>query len=258
MKSAGAGKIIVRNWLGYQRYWRGALIFSFLNPILFLLAMGLGIGALVTRTSPEAFGEVGYLAFFSTGMLAATCMQTGVFESSFPIMAKMTWQKNYEAMLATPLQVANLVFGEIWWLCLRLLMVGVPFFLVMLGFGVAKQPMAPLAIPATVLCGVACGTTMMAYTATLDTDANFASVFRFVLTPLFLFSGTFFPLDQLPSWVGIVANLTPLYHGIELVRGFMLYGISLPEVALHAAYLVALLLISGRFAMKTFVRRLVT
>jgi lipooligosaccharide transport system permease protein len=156
------------------------------------------------------------------------------------------------------MRVANLVFGEIWWLTLRLLMVATPFFLVMLGFGVAEQPLAPLAIPATVLCGAACGTAMMAYTATLETDANFASVFRFVLTPLFLFSGTFFPLDQLPTWVRVVANLTPLYHGIELVRGFTLYGISLPTASLHIAYLVVLLAISTRLAMRTFVKRLVT
>jgi lipooligosaccharide transport system permease protein len=139
-----------------------------------------------------------------------------------------------------------------------MLMVATPFFIVMLAFGVVEQPTAPLAIAATVLCGVACGTTMMAYTATLETDANFASIFRFILTPLFLFSGTFFPLDQLPQWVRVAANLTPLYHGIELVRGFTLYGISLPEAALHIGYLVALFAISTRLTVRTFTKRLVT
>jgi lipooligosaccharide transport system permease protein len=250
-------KVVQRNWTVARRYWRGSLIFSFLSPTLYLAAMGLGVGALVAQRSPGAFGEFGYLPFFATGMLAAATMQTGTFESSFPIMSKITWQRNYEAMLATPLGVINLFLGELGWLTIRLSMVAVPFFVVMSAFRVPKRPTAILAIPAAVLTGLAFGAAIMALSAKLKTSGGFSSVFRFVITPLFLFSGTFFPLDRLPPWIKTVANATPLYHGIELVRGLSLYGISLRAAAWHIAYLVGFLCLGTFVGIRLFKKKLV-
>lgn len=234
-------KVVQRNWVVMRRIWRSQLFFSFLNPALYLGAMGLGIGALISSRSPGAFGEGGYLGFFSTGMLAAGTMQTAVFESSWPIMSKITWQRNYEAMLATPLRVTNLFLGELGWLFLRLCAVAGPFFLVMLAFRIPQRPLAILALPAALLTGLGFGAAMMGYAGVITNSNYFSTVFRFVITPLFLFSGTFFPLDRMPPWVRTVANATPLYHGIELVRGFTLYGISLGAVVWHAGYLLVFL-----------------
>jgi lipooligosaccharide transport system permease protein len=250
-------KVVQRNWMVVRRYWRGSLFFSFLNPTLYLAAMGLGIGALVASRSPNAFGEGGYLGFFSTGMLAAATMQTGTFESSFPIMSKITWQRNYEAMLATPLQVRNLFLGELGWLVLRLSAVAVPFFLVMLAFRVPRQPYAVLAIPAAVLTGLGFGAAVMSVAGKLKSSQDFSAIFRFVITPLFLFSGTFFPLDRMPSWIRTVANFTPLYHGIALVRGFTVYGISVAAVLGHTAYLVAFLAAGTYVGVRIFKKKLV-
>ena len=249
-------KVVQRNWVVMRRYWRSSLFFSFLNPVLYLGAMGLGIGVLIASRSPGAFGEGGYLGFFSTGMLAAGTMQTAVFESSWPIMSKITWQRNYEAMLATPLRVSNLFFGELTWLLVRLCTVAVPFFLVMLAFRIPRQPLTFLALPAALLTGLGFGAAMMGYAGVIKNSNQFSTVFRFVITPLFLFSGTFFPLDRMPSWIRTVANVTPLYHGIELVRGFTLYGISPGEVAWHVGYLIAFLG-TGTFAgIRIFQRKL--
>lgn len=253
-----ATKVAIRNSLVFWRMWRGSLIFSFLNPVLFLASIGLGIGAMVSRQSPGAFGGVGYLSFFSAGMLAATCMQTGSFSGSFPIASKINYQRNYEAMLATPLRVRDLVFGELAWMAVILATVAVPFFAVMWAFGVPRTPLAVLSIPAAILTGVGFGAAVMAYAAVMKTENSFAQVFRFVITPLFLFSGTFFPLDEVPSWIEVVANFTPLYHGVELVRGVTLYGLSGTEAIWHIGYLAAFLAAATWIAIRTFSRKLVS
>lgn len=218
--------------------------------------MGLGIGGLVAREDSQAFGDAGYVAFFATGMLAATCMQTGAFSATYPVMSRIRWERNYESMLSTPLGVRDLVVGELSWIALMLTLQVIPFFLIMLAFGVPFSPSGVLAIPVAILLGLACAAPVLAYTATLETDESYSWLFRFVLTPLFLLSGTFFPIDQLPAWGAAVANISPLYHGIELVRGFMLYELSALSATWHVAFLLLLLLISTKLGIRTMSSRL--
>jgi lipooligosaccharide transport system permease protein len=218
--------------------------------------MGLGIGALVTRGDPQAFGDAGYVAFFATGMLAATCMQSGAFSATYPVMSRIRWERNYESMLSTPLGVRDLVVGELSWIALMLTLQVIPFFSIMIAFGVPFSASGVLAIPIAILLGLACAAPVLAYTATLETDESYSWLFRFVLTPLFLLSGTFFPIEQLPSWGAAVANISPLYHGIELVRGFMLYELSALSAIWHVAFLLLLLLISAKVGIRTMTSRL--
>ncbi len=246
-----------RNGLVYKHVWKGTLLFTFLNPILYLGAIGFGIGALVSRRSPEAFGEGGYLAFFATGMLASTCMNAASFESSWSILQKFTRYGTYEAMLATPLQSKDVVLGELFWIGLRLTTVASAFFIVMVAFGVVGASSAVLAIPAAVFTGLGFSAAIMAYSATAESSNDLSGMQRFVIQPLFLFSGTFFPLDALPTWLNVLANVSPLYHGIELVRGVTLYGISAAEAAWHLACLLVFLAVSIFLAFRTFHRRLV-
>lgn len=250
-------KVVRRNGLVYKHIWKGTLLFTFLNPILYLGAIGFGIGELVSRRSPDAFGKGGYLAFFATGLLASTCMNAASFESSWPILQKLTRGRTYEAMLATPLQTKDVVLGELAWITLRLTTVASAFFIVMMAFGVVRAPAAVLAIPAAVLTGLGFSAVIMAYSAAAENSNDISSMQRFVIQPLFLFSGTFFPLDALPSWIRAVANITPLYHGIELVRGLTLSGISVAEAAWHLVYLLAFLAVSIMLAHRAFRRRLV-
>jgi lipooligosaccharide transport system permease protein len=252
----GARHILERNALVYRRVWRGSIFSSFLQPSLFLLAMGVGVGSMVDRGGAALPGGVPFLHFLAPGLLAAACMQTASFESSYPVMGKMTWQRNYEAIVATPVRVAALVAGELSWIALRLLMVAAAFMLVLTVFGVPRSPLALLAVPSAVLTGLAFSAPIMAYAATLKNSNNFNALFRFVITPMFLFSGVFFPLTRLPEPLQWLAWATPLFHGVELVRGLTLGSLDPRLWFVHLLYLAALTAAGATAAVLTFGRKL--
>lgn len=233
------------------------MFLSVLGPVMFLSAMGLGLGSLVEAGS-DGFGDGDYLAFFSTGMLVASAMQSGVFSASYPILSKIMWQRNYEAMLAAPLSVRDIFIGELAWIAVVITQQTVPFFAIMALFGVFDSPAAILAIPIAVLTGMACASWVLALTASIFQDEAYTWLFRFVVTPLFLLSGTFFPIDSLPGWAVWAARATPLYHGIELVRRVTIFEFE-PAAALeHVTYLLGFLIIGSLVAHHRFAKRLVT
>jgi lipooligosaccharide transport system permease protein len=249
-------RIVQRNVMVYRHVWRGSLFLSFVQPTLFLVAMGLGLGGLVNRSGEALPGGITYLAFLGPGLLASSCMQTASFESSFPILGKFTWQRNYDAILTTPLQVSDLVIGELTWVAGRLLMAGTAFAVVLAGFGAGSLPRLLAAVPAAVLTGLAFSAPIMAFAATIRENGNFNVVFRFIITPLFLFSGVFFPVSRLPHALQAAATFTPLYHGVELTRGLVLQTLTGPAAAAHLAYLLGLLVIGAATAQWTFSRKL--
>lgn len=252
----GALRVVQRNALVYRRVWRGSVFSSFLQPSLFLMAIGLGLGALVDRGGAALPGGVSYLDFLAPGLLAAAAMQTASFESSYPIVAKVTYHRNYDAIITTPMRIVDLVFGELAWFGVRLTMVAVAFSLVLTAFGVPRSPMALLAIPATVLTGLAFAAPIIAYAATLGNSSSFNVLFRFIVTPSFLFSGVFVPITRMPAWLQHVAWMTPLFHGVELIRGLMLDNLESPAWLFHLAYLACLLAAGAAAAVWTFRRRL--
>ena len=253
---AGAARVMQRNLLVYRRTWRGSLFGSFLTPLLYLTAMGIGLSQLMAQGGTTLLGGVPYLDFLGPGIMASSCMQTASFESTFPIMGKITWRRNYEAILATPMEVHHLLLGELGWIAFRLTTMATVFMIVLTLFGIPRTPLALLAIPAAVLTGIAFAAPIMAFAATRHNDSGFAPLFRFVINPLFLFSGTFFPVSQLPDAVEWVAAATPLYHGVALVRGAVLN--SMPSTwELHVAYLVAWVAVTGYIAYRLLRRRLV-
>jgi lipooligosaccharide transport system permease protein len=250
---APAARVLQRNLWVYRRTWRGSILGSFLTPLLYLTAMGVGLGALIT--GPVAGFD--YVEFLGPGILAATCMQSAVFESTFPVLAKIAWRRNYEAMLATPLDVRHLVGGELLWVAFRVLTISSVFLVVLTLFGIARWPSAVLAVPAAILTGLAFSSVVMAFAATQRTGEGFSWMFRFIVNPLFLFSGTFFPLSQLPDAVQWAAALTPLYHGVSLVRGAVLADAGfLGAWPLHIAYLLGMLAIGAWLAHRLLKRRL--
>jgi lipooligosaccharide transport system permease protein len=253
---AGAARVLQRNLLVYRRTWRGSLFGSFLTPLLYLTAMGIGLSQLMARGGSDLLGGVPYLDFLGPGILASSCMQTASFESTYPIMGKISWRKNYEAILATPMEVHHLLIGELSWIAFRLTTMATVFLIVLTLFGIPRSPLALLAIPAAVLTGVAFAAPIIGFAATRHNDSGFAALFRFIINPLFLFSGTFFPVSQLPDGVEWVAAATPLYHGVVLVRGAVLD--SMPSTwPLHFAYLVAFIAVTGYIAYRLLRRRLV-
>src|SRR5262245_47332461 len=250
-----AFRMVQRNALVYRRVWRGSVFSSFLQPTLFLVAMGLGLGAMIDASGSVLPGGVGYAEFLAPGLLAATAMQAASFESAWPLLGKMMWHRNYEAVIATPMRVGDLVIGELMWIAVRSTTIAVAFVLVMTAFGIPRSPRVLLAIPAAVLTGLAFAAPIMAFTATLKEANWFNVLFRFVITPLFLFSGVFVPVSRLPEPVARAAWTTPLFHGVELVRGFTLDAVP-PSWPLHVGYLVGLIAVGVAVALHTFRRRL--
>ena len=249
-----ATSVVRRNALVAWRGWRTSFFLSVLGPVMFLSAMGIGLGSMIEER--QAFGGVEYLAFFATGMLAFSCMQSGVFGATYPVMSKIVWQRNYEAMLAAPLNVRDIFMGELLWIGVLLAQLAIPFFAVMALFGVFDSATAVLALPVVILLGMACAANVMALTATLQTDEAYTWLFRFVVTPMFLLSGTFFPIDELPAWGRAVAQLTPLYHGVEVTRQLTLFELE-PSAVWHLGYLVVLLWVGVVLGIRNLEKRLV-
>ncbi|HSM38000.1 MAG TPA: ABC transporter permease, partial [Candidatus Limnocylindrales bacterium] len=188
-----------------------------------------------------------------------TCMQSATFESSFPVMGKIAWRRNYEAMLATPLEVRHVLGGELLWIGFRVMTISIVFLVVLTLFGIPRSPMALLAIPAAILTGLAFSSAVIAFSATQRNSEGFTWLFRFIINPLFLFSGTFFPLSALPEQVQWVAAATPLYHGVALIRGTILDDPTFLGIwPLHIAYLVGFLAIGAYFANRLLRRRLLS
>jgi lipooligosaccharide transport system permease protein len=251
-----SGRVWQRNWLVYRRLWHRSLAFGFLQPILFLTAMGLGIGALLSTSDRSVFGGVDFIDWLGPGMLAAMAMQTATFESTYPIMNKIMWGRNYEAMLSTPLGIRAIVGGELTWTAFRIGTLASVFLVVLTLFGIPRTPLAVLAVPVAVLIGVAFSACLIAFTATQKNDVGFSAIFRFVINPLFLFSGTFFPLTQLPDEIEWIAWISPLYHGVEVVRGLILDQLDPLTAPIHLAILVAMAAIGAILAERLLTKRM--
>jgi lipooligosaccharide transport system permease protein len=240
----------------YKRTWRGSVVSTVLFPVLFLAAMGLGLGSLVDSSASGGVDGLPYLVFLAPGLLAATAMQTGVGESTYPVMGALKWIKTYHAMLATPIGVLEVLVGHLLYIAARVLLGSAVFLAVMGLFGALRSPLALLALPAAVLTGMAFSAPVVAFAATTENDAGFAALFRFVVTPLFLFSGVFFPVQQLPPALELVAYLTPLWHGVALSRGLALGTATAGGVLAHVVYLSAWIAVGGWLAARAFQRRL--
>ena len=252
---AASGRVWHRNWLVYRRLWHRSLAFGFLQPVLVLTAMGIGLGALMPQDQ-SAFGGFDYITWLGPGLLAAMAMQTATFESTYPIMNKIMWGRNYEAMLSTPLQIRNIVWGELAWSAFRIGTLATVFSIVLLAFRIPQSPLALLAIPFTILIGLAFSSCLIAFTATQKNDVGFSAVFRFIINPLFLFSGTFFPLTNMPEPLQFVAALTPLFHGVQLVRGSMLGTLEPLTAVVSLTYLLVMFGIGAFLAERNLTRRM--
>ena len=256
MATSGSLLFVERNARVYRRTWRGSIISTFMNPILYLLAMGLGLGSLVDDGGGTTQLDFDYLSFLAPGLLAAATMMTAAGESLYPVMAGMKWNKNYHDALATPISIRNIVVGHFGWVTVRILFTAVVFTGVMVAFGTISPATALLVLPPSILGGLAFAGPVSAYAAQLENETGLSSLFRFVITPLFLFSGTFFPIDQLPDWMEPVAYVTPLWHAVETTRGLALGIETTWAPVLHYAVLVAYLIIGAMIADRLFHRRL--
>jgi lipooligosaccharide transport system permease protein len=255
--SSAIGRVFEHRLLAYRRTFRASIFSSFLSPVMFLAAMGIGLGAYVQ--DPAALGGVPYLVFLAPGLLAATAMQSASFESMFPIIAGLEWSRVFHGMYATPISPRDIALGNLAWITARLVLICSIFTLVIVLFGAAESPLIVLAIPAAVLTGMAFAGPIAAFSATQKTPNRFATIFRFGITPLFLFSGTFFPISSLPAALQALAWLTPLYHGVALTRGLSLGTAADDPLAMlfHVVFLATFAIVGAYLTVRNIERRLV-
>ena len=245
------------SWLtSYKRTWMGSIFGRFLSPLLFLLSMGLGLGGLVNR-SAGGVGGVPYLQFVVPGILAAQAMWVAVGESTYQVLGAIRWNMRYHAMLATPIGVDDILLGHLTYVAMQItgataISIGVAAL-----FGSFGSWWVLACLPITVLTGMAFAVPIFAFSAKQDSDGGFNILFRFIVTPLFLFSGTFFPVDQLPAVLRPVAWVTPLWHGVDANRSLALGSPSAASVLGHTAYLLAVIALGLWLARRTFTKRLV-
>jgi len=244
-------------WLTvYRRIWRSSIWSSVLGPLFYLGALGFGLGTLVNRHGTASLGGVSYLAFVAPAILASSAMNTAMGEASYPVFGSVKWNKIYVAAQATPLRPADIYRGHLMFMTMRIAMNTALVTVYMWAFGATRSAWTVLAFPAATLTGLAFAAPIAAWAVAVKTESTFAYLFRFGMMPLMLFSGTFFPLSQLPGWLRPVAYATPLWHGVALCRGLSLGQATLAGSLGHAAYL-AVLAAAGIWAgARTYRRRL--
>ena len=246
-----------RCWLVmYQRTWRASVWSSVLGPLFYLGAMGYGLGSLVDKKGTAALGGVSYVVFVAPAVLAVHSMNSGLGNALFPVFGGVHWNRIYIAAKATMLRPGDIYRGHLLFMTLRIAMNTALITVYLWAFGATRSAWTVLAWPAATLTGLAFAAPIAAWAVTLKTESTFAYLFRFVMMPLMLFSGTFFPLSQLPGWLRLVAYATPLWHGTDLCRMLSLGDVDLPRALIHVAYLAALSAAGIWAGARTYRRRL--
>jgi lipooligosaccharide transport system permease protein len=230
--------LVERNLMVYRRIWL-LIVSGFFEPVFYLFSLGIGIGALVGTVAGPDGQAIGYSAFVAPALLAASAMNGAIYDATMNVFFKLKFAHTYDAMLATPLEPADIAVGEITWAQLRGTLYSAAFLLVMLVMGLIGSWWALLALPAAILIGLAFAAVGMACTSFMRSWQDFEYV-QLAILPMFLFSTTFYPLSVYPRPLQLVVQVTPLYQGIELVRPLTTgAGVDLGLVG-HALYFVAL------------------
>jgi lipooligosaccharide transport system permease protein len=240
-----AQRIWEKNYIAYRRLWK--VVFSgFFEPVFYLFAVGVGVGALVDEVVLPGGVAVPYAVWVAPALMAASAMNGAVIETTFNIFFKLQFGKVYEGILTTPMKPSDIAIGEIGWALLRGVLYSTAFVGVMWALGMTESWLAIFAVPAATLIGFAFGAAGLAASTWMKSWQDFDLV-TLVTMPLFLFSGTFFPIYVYPSWLQGVVKLSPLYHGAELLRGFTL-GIVDWSMLGHAVFLVIMGLVGAAVA----------
>ena len=240
---ASVWHLVEYNLLAARRYWRSVVIVGVVTPLLYVLALGVGLGKVVNANGTDQLG-VPYLDFVAPAFLTAAALQVAANEATYPVMAGFKWIRYFHGMAATPLRPRQICDGTLLWITLRVCVNSTVYLAIIACFGGFPRPEMLLAVPAATLTGIAFAAPVLALSASVEAEGQAFNVLaRFVVTPMFLFSGTFYPISRLPDWGQWLAWLTPLWHGTELARDTAIGHLSDLAVLGHVLYLVAWLAI---------------
>ncbi len=250
-----AVKLVRRNILAYKHHWI-ALVSGFFEPVFYLTAVGFGVGQFIEGVPYE--GQVlDYASFLAPGMLAASTLNGALFDGFFSPFFKLNWMKTYDGIITTPVNIPDIAIGEMMWALIRGTIYGAGFLLVMLAFGLVHSPWALLALPAVMLSGGALAAGAMILTGVTKEISSLEKVLTLVVFPLFLFSGTFYPVSVYPGFVRPIVHATPLFHSASLLRA-LTTGLVHPGTLWHVAYLVGMFIVCSAMAIRLMRRRLVS
>lgn len=225
-----------------RRSWAGLLLSGVLNPIFTMLALGVGIGSQIDDTT--SLGTDDYLAFVGPGVLAGSAFLQGGFTALWPTMSQLRWEGAYQNVVRTPASAAEVLTGHLLWIGLRLA-ISSSFFLAVLLIGIGWTSAWALLVPLVgSLTAISAAAPVAAFTASRETDKGFALISRMIITPLFVFSGTFASVESFPGWMQLVVKVFPAFHGIELTRTLVLGSAELWSAVGHLAVL-ALWMLGG-------------
>ncbi len=235
--SRRALRLIERNLFVYRRTWI-VIVSGFFEPLFYLLSIGFGLGALVGNVPGPGGREIPYQLFIAPALLASSSMNGAITEATLNFFFKLKYQKTFDSILSTPLSVADIALGELGWALIRGALYTIGFLVVMVVLGIGVSPWLLLTLPAALLISFAFGAVGMAATSFMRTWQDFDFI-QLVVLPMFLFSGTFYPLDAFPEPLRLLVQLTPLYQGVDLLRSLAV-GVVGPSALVHVAYLTAM------------------
>ncbi|MDA8204170.1 MAG: ABC transporter permease [Chloroflexi bacterium] len=231
------GRLFERNLMVYRRTWM-VLFSGFFEPLFYLLGIGFGIGSLVGSVTGPGGQEVPYQVFVAPALLASAAMNGAIYDSTTNVFFKLKYSHTYDAVLTTPVGVPDVAIGEIAWALFRGTLYAIGFMVVMLALGLVRSPAWLLALPASILIGFAFASVGMALSTWIRSWADFDKL-QLVLLPMFLFSATFYPITAYPPALQVVVELTPLYHGVDLLRGLTTGSIGVPQLV-DVGYLIVM------------------
>lgn len=215
MQIKRAWRVLQRHWTVYTKLYKSSFALNFIEPVLYLVAMGMGLGVFVQDINGQP-----YIKFIAPGIIASSSMFAAVYECTYGTYIRMTFQKTFDAILATPVNIDDLIAAELAWAAVKSVIYGLTIMLVVSLFGLVDSPLLLLAVPFIFLCGLIFAEVSMITTALVPGIDSFSYFYTLFMTPLFLFSGIFFPVETLPSAIAGIAWFTPLYHLVNICRSF--------------------------------------
>jgi lipooligosaccharide transport system permease protein len=234
----------------YTKLYLSSIALNFVEPVLYLAALGLGLGAYV-----KEINGVPYINFIAPGIIASSAMFAATYECSYGTYVRMTYQKTFDAILATPVNVNDLIAGEMCWGATKSVLYGTIIMIVIAAFGLVASPFLLLVIPLLFFSGLIFAEISLIFTAVVPGIDSFNYFYTLFMTPMFLFSGIFFPIESLPAVVGKIAFFTPLYHLVNICRAF---SGGTPVTALwDVAWIIVVVILLAPYSFRLLRRRLV-
>jgi lipooligosaccharide transport system permease protein len=245
-----AFRVWQRHFAVYRKLYKSSIVFNFVEPVLYLVALGFGLGAFVKEVS-----GMPYMNFIAPGLIASSSMFATASECTYGTYIRMTYQKTFDAILATPVSINDLIAGELMWGATKSMFYGTIIAIVISLFGLTDSPMIILVVPVLCVSGLIFAETSIIAVALVPGIDSFSYFFTLLLTPSFLFSGIFFPLDTLPPVVAKIAFFTPLYHVVNICR--TLSGGSIHSVIGDVVWLIAVAALLAPYPFRLMRRRVI-